>query len=515
MKVAFLVSEVEPFAKTGGLGDIAAALPKALARRGHDVRIFLPLYREVDRVRWGLRETKASVAVQVGATTLRGRLWQAPVPLPAASASLRPPAAGRFPDAAAGMANSPVTTYLVECDPLFHRDGLYQHHGQDHADNLQRFSFFSQAVLRLLPVLGWQPEVVHCHEWQTALACAHLAWTPLGREPFFASMGTVFTIHNIAYQGLFPKAQWPLTGLPARAFSVDGLEYYHQVNCLKGGLIASTLLTTVSPTYAREIHTEEFGRGMEGVLAGRGDDLVGILNGIDVEEWNPETDPHLPAHYTADRLAGKSVCKLALQQSQQLPTVHDCLIGMVQRLAEQKGIDIFTRAVEALMRLPLQIVVLGVGDPKYHRQLERLVKQFPERLRVNLTFDSALAHQIEAGADAFLMPAHFEPCGLNQMYSMRYGAVPIVRKVGGLADTVCDVTSETLAAQTATGFVFEAYTARALVEAVTRALAAFHDHNLWTRVMRAGMRTDCSWNRSAQAYVDVYERAVIKGITAR
>ena len=462
---------------------MAAALPKALHQLGHDVRIVLPLYRQVNREQFGLKATSLRVAIPLGAHTLEGRVWETVLP------------------------RTRVPVYLLEQPALFERESLYQEQGKDVPDNLTRFSFFAQAALRMLPLLGWQPDVVHAHDWQAALACAHLALGALGHEPFFAGMGTVFTVHNLAYQGLFPKAQWPATQLPDAAFSIQGLEFYGQINCLKGGLVAAGLLTTVSPTYVREIQTPEFGCGLEGVLASRGSDLVGILNGIDPDEWNPQTDPHIAAPYSAERPAGKARCKQALQKSQGLPEAPDLLIGMIQRLAEQKGIDIFAQALEELMALPLQIVILGTGDPKYHQLLQALAARYPQRLKLNLKFDNALAHQIEAGSDAFLMPSRFEPCGLNQMYSMRFGTVPIVRRVGGLADTVTDATP---AAKTATGFVIAEHSARALVEAVQRALAAFSDRALWTRLMQTGMRQDDSWSRSARAYVQLYERAFAK-----
>ncbi len=486
MKLLWVASEVEPFAKTGGLADVAAALPKTLALLGHEVRVVLPLYRQVNREHYRLRPTVAPMSVRVGPQAIEGRVWEGLLP------------------------KSRVRVYFVEQDSLFDRDGLYQEQGRDHPDNLARFSFFAQAALRLLQVVEWQPEVIHCHDWQTSLVCAHLAHGPIGQEPFFASIGTVLTIHNLAYQGLFPREQWTLTQLPQTAYSVKGLEFYGQINCLKGGLISAGLLTTVSPTYAREIKTEEFGCGLDGVLRERSDEFVGILNGIDPEEWNPRADPHLAAPYSADQMAGKALCKLALQKSQKLPEQHDLLIGMVQRLAEQKGIDLFIEGIEELMALPIQVVILGTGEIAYHRQLAQLQERFPQQLAVNLTFDNALAHQIEAGSDAFLMPSRFEPCGLNQMYSMRYGTVPIVRGVGGLADTVVDVSPSTSAANTATGFLIEEHSARALVEAVKRAVVAFRDHALWASLVQAGMRQDCSWNRSARAYVEVYERALAR-----
>ncbi len=476
MKIFCIASEVEPFAKTGGLADVAAALPKALAARGHDVRLVMPLYREVNRRALGVTPTALRVSVVMGSQALQGRVWEAEFP------------------------KSRVRTYFIEQAPFFDRDGLYQEQGKDHPDNLARFSFFSQAALRLLPLLDWRPDIVHCHDWQTALASAHLAWGALGREPALASVGTVFTIHNLAYQGLFPKDQWELTGLPSDAFALDRLEFHGKVSCLKGGLVSADALTTVSPTYAQEIQTREFGCGLDGVLKNRQSDLMGILNGIDVEVWHPQIDSHLSATYTAGRLAGKTQCKAALQQSQRLPQRSDLLIGMIQRLAEQKGIDIFAEALERLMKLPIQIVLVGTGDPKYHQLLAKYVAQFPEQLACNFTFDHALAHQIEAGADAFLMPSRFEPCGLNQMYSMRYGTVPIVRRVGGLADTVNETT----------GFMFEEYSASALVEAVTRAVNMFRDREAWKRLMRAGMQQDFSWSRSALEYERVYERVLAK-----
>jgi len=492
MKVLVVVSEVEPFAKTGGLADVAGALPKALARLGHDVRIVMPRYRQVDPARFGLRPTKGTVRVDLGGRLIRASVWEARLPARAAPS-------------AAGGPQSEVTAYFVEQPALFDRDGLYQEEGTDYPDNLERFSVFCQTALRMLPQLHWQPDIIHAHDWQAALACAHLAFGPLSRESFFSSAGTVFTVHNMSYQGLFPRAQWPATGLPEAAFGVHGLEFYGQVNCLKGGLASAGRLTTVSPTYATEIQTPAFGCGLDGVLRTRREDLVGILNGIDPEEWNPQTDPSLSARYTADRLAGKALCKLALQRACGLPERHDLLIGMIQRLVEQKGLDLLMQAMQRLMALPLQLVILGTGDAAYAAQLSRAAKQRPERLHVRLAFDAELAHQIEAGADAFLMPSQFEPCGLNQMYSMRYGTVPIVRRIGGLADTVTDVTTSR-AKRSATGFVFEDYTPEALLEAVTRALAAFHDHGLWIELMQTGMRQDFSWDRSAREYVKVYER---------
>jgi starch synthase len=490
MKILFVAPEVVPFAKTGGLADVAGALPKALKVLGHDVRIILPRYRAVDPKKFGLTKTVERLAVTVGAKTVEAAVFEGQVP------------------------HASIPVYCIDQPVFFDRDGLYQDKGADFPDNLERFSFFSQATLKAIPQLGWQPEIVHCHDWQTALVCAHLALTHAA-DRFWSGAATILTVHNLAYQGLFSPEAFALTNLPARAFGIEGLEFYGNVNCLKGGLVYADGLSTVSPTYAKEIQLAESGCGLEGLLAARREDLVGILNGIDPEEWNPKTDPLLPAHYGVEELAGKSLCKLSLQRQQNLPQHHVLLIGMIQRLAEQKGIDILVEAAEELLRLQVQLVILGTGDPVYHDKLTALAKRFSERLSVNLRFDNALAHQIEAGCDAFLMPSRFEPCGLNQMYSMRYGAVPIVRRVGGLADTVVDVSPATLEAGTATGFVFDDYSANALLEAVKRAAAAFGHHELWTRLIRGGMQQDFSWGRSAREYVSVYERALDQKIARR
>ena len=475
-----LASEVHPFAKTGGLADVVGALPQALTALGHEVRIGMPLYGSVDRRRFRLQPIQGVVTVAVGDRTWPCRIWTAPLPA------------------------TTLPVYFIEQPELFGRAHVYQLDGRDDPDNLLRFSVFCQAALALIPHLRWQPQVLHAHDWQTALAVAHLAFGAVARAPAFSSISTVFTIHNLAYQGLFPREQWPLTGLPESTFRIDRLEFYGQINCLKGGLVGADLLTTVSPTYSQEIQTKEFGCGLEGVLQTRRGRLTGILNGIDPQEWNPQTDPHLPAHFSADRLAGKSICKLTLQQRQNLPTRHDVLIGMIQRLVDQKGIDVFLDALPALMALPIQVVVLGTGDPRYHEQLTQAQQRYADRLSVTLAFDNGLAHLIEAGADAFLMASRFEPCGLNQMYSMRYGTVPMVRRVGGLADTVVDLQARELA----TGLVFESADPASLTEAVRRAVVAFRDQRVWRALMQQGMRQDWSWDRSARRYVEVYRQAM-------
>ena len=475
MKILLLASEATPLAKTGGLGDVIGALPKALARLGHEVRVVLPRYRAIAASHSGRRvvETLPGALVPMA-------VWETTLP------------------------STEIPVWLLDAPELFDREGLYQDGGEDYPDNLARFSVFSQAALEAAHQLDWAPQVVHAHDWQAALACAHLALTRRA-DPFWQEARSVLTIHNLAYQGVFPAEQFPLTGLPPSAFAVDGMEFYGQINCLKGGLLWADRLSTVSPTYAQEIQTPEFGCGLEGVVRRRREALHGILNGIDVEVWDPARDPLIPARYSAERLAGKAACKAALQRRLGLSTAPGLLIGMVQRLVEQKGIDLIVEALEPCLRLDVQVALLGTGAPRYHERLSALARRHAGRLSVTLGFDEALAHQIEAGADAFLMPSRFEPCGLNQLYSMRYGTPPIVRAVGGLRDTVTDVSASTVRAGTATGFVFEPYTARALLEAVARAATAFRDHALWTQLIRTGMGRDCSWTRAAAAYAHLYE----------
>lgn len=481
MKVLFIVSEVEPLAKTGGLADVAAALPKALHALGHDVRLAVPLYQAISRKQAVLKSASVPIALNTASRTLEGRVLQ-----------------GKLPGTA-------IPVYFIEQEALFGREGLYNEQGRDYPDNLERFSFFSQAALYCLPQLRWQPDIIHCHDWQAALSAAHLKWGALAHERFFSKIKTVLTIHNLAYQGVFPKSQWQASQLPDSAFSINGLEFYDQVNALKGGIISAARLTTVSPTYAREIQTPEFGCGLDGLLRSRAERLTGILNGIDTAAWNPANDEHIAATYSFKALSGKQACKRALQKRLKLPQQNHLLIGMVQRLVDQKGIDIVLQAASQLMALPLQLVVLGTGDAAYQRALEALARRYPQRVSVTIGFDDGLAHQIEAGADAFLMASRFEPCGLNQMYSLRYGTLPIVKRLGGLADTVVDLED---ADKAPTGFLFDGHSPAALNRAVTRALAAFQDRTLWNKLMRTAMQQDFSWKKSAAAYVKVYEQAL-------
>lgn len=478
MRVLFCASEIVPLAKTGGLADVAGALPAALARSGIDVRLAMPRYRGVDLPG---ATAVGRLSVTLGREAAEGTLLD-----------------GRLP-------GSGVPIWLVEQPDLFDRGGLYGEGGQDYPDNLARFTFFCRAVAQWLARRGWQPDVIHCHDWQTALLPVIIRTEGAPRA------ASVFTIHNLAYQGLFPADQFALTGLPPSAFAMQGLEFWGQVNLLKGGLGFADVLTTVSATYAREIQTEEFGAGLEGVLRDRADDLVGILNGVDYEVWDPAVDALLPARYSADDMDGKPICKRALQRAFGLPEDPQVpVVGMVSRLADQKGLDLVVEIMGELLDAGVQFVLLGTGDPRYHRLFEELQARRRQHVGVRLGFDNALAHLIEAGADLFLMPSRYEPSGLNQLYSLRYGTVPVVRRTGGLADSVVDATPQALAAGRANGFVFEPYEAQALLGAVRRALAAYRDPLTWRALQQAGMRADFSWARAAGQYAALYERALAK-----
>lgn len=465
MKVLFCVAEATPFAKTGGLADVAGALPAALRRRGLDVRVVMPLYRGISRN--GL-EPVQRVHSMIGGQSVGAAIW-----------------GGTFPNGA------PV--YFVDAAALYDRAGLYGEGGSDYGDNLLRFAFFCQSAVTLMEE-SWQPDLVHCHDWHAALVPAYLR---LRRH----RVPTMFTVHNLAHQGIFPPEQFPLTCLPYEAFTTEGLEFHGKVNVMKAGLVSSHLLSTVSETYAREIQTEEFGMGLDGLMRARSADLFGVLNGVDYSQWDPAVDPHIPAKYTADDLSGKARCKAGLQQELGLPVnAYTPLVGTVARLVSQKGFDLVAAALETLVAMGAQVVILGTGDATYEAMFQAATGRWPHQVRAIIGFDEGLAHRIEAGADIFLMPSRFEPSGLNQLYSLRYGTVPVVRRTGGLADSIIDVTPETLHFGQANGFVFDAYSPDALAATVGRAVAAYRDPGLWRWLQQVGMRADFSWDRTADRY---------------
>jgi len=476
MHIAFVASEGVPFSKTGGLADVVGALPRALAALGHQVTVYLPRYRQTKLVE--------------SATVVRS------ITVPFDDEY-------RFPSVVSGGAQAGVKFYFVEYPEFFDRDALYGTPAGDYPDNAERFALFSRAVLEASKILG-VPQIFHCHDWQSALVPVLLR-TIYKDDPAFRDVGTVFTIHNMGYQGLFPPEVLPLLMLPWDLFAMSKMEFFGQVNFLKGALTYADYVTTVSRKYSQEIQTAEYGFGLEGVLRGRAATVTGILNGVDYDEWSPQTDKFTVAKYSPQDLSGKAKCKLDLLASFGIPTSAAKLpvIGIVSRFAAQKGFDLILQVADRLAREEMVLVTLGAGDKPYEEMFQRLAKQFPHGIAVKVAYDNAIAHKIEAGADMFLMPSRYEPCGLNQIYSLKYGTVPIVRATGGLDDTI-----EPWDARTGkgTGFKFSEYNGESLLLTVKQALQAFRDQTSWQVLMRNGMSKDFSWNASAREYGKIYER---------
>ncbi len=480
MRILFVSSEAHPVIKTGGLADVSGSLAITLARLGHDVRLVLPYYAQVRNHLPGL-QTIARPAVP----NQRGSLRILRGELPSTDGEGCP-------------------LWLVDSPYHFDRHGgpYIDHNGADWPDNGERFGLFCQvghALAQGRAGLDWRPDLVHCNDWQTGLICALLAQEP--ERP-----RTVFTIHNLAYQGLYPRSLFDFLKLPEHLWTLHGLEYHGLLSFIKGGLVFADRLTSVSPGYAREILSSAYGRGLHGVLQLRQGILHGILNGIDTNQWNPGNDPHIWQNYSVRKLARKRKNTHGLRTAFELAdTPSSLLLGMVTRLVHQKGIDLVLEALPELMKRPVQLVIQGSGNSDLERALQDAQRRWPTRLRLNIGYSETTAHRIEAGADAFLMPSRFEPCGLNQMYSLRYGTPPIVRRTGGLADTVVDASPAALADGQANGFVFDEPSAEALVAAVDRAVALFERPKLWRALMRAGMKQDFSWQRSAERYLQLYE----------
>lgn len=476
LRALFVTPELHPLVKTGGLADVSAALPAALRALGVDVRVLLPAYPGV------IERLGADRAV----LDLPGRAQ-----LPAS----------RLLEA--GLAcGTPV--WVIDCPPLYHRGGgPYQDPaGRDFPDNALRFGLLGWAAALLATdasPLFWRPQVIHCNDWQTGLAPVYLKLVTGG------SAKSVMTLHNLAFQGIFPPTAVQELGLPPECFSIHGVEYYGNLSFLKAGIYYADRITAVSPTYAREIQSEPLGFGLHGLLAARRAHLTGILNGIDTQAWDPATDPFIARTYTAATLERKAENKAALQRALGLaPEAGIPLLGVVSRLTHQKGIDLLLAILPRLIKAPAQVAVLGSGEPALEMALLSWSARYPDRIAARTTFDEPLSHLIEAGADAFLMPSRFEPCGLNQMYSQRYGTPPVVRATGGLADTVTDCMPKTLEAGLATGFLFREATAKDFLSAVERALAAYRDPALWRRLQENGMARDFSWRASAERYREIY-----------
>ena len=474
MKILFVASEGLPFSKTGGLADVIEALPKALAARGHDVAVLLPRYRNTRAV---------AVALPSLTISMDGSL--------------------RFPKIAEGGHLHGVSYYFVDDPEYFDRDQLYGVSGKDYPDNAERFGEFARAAIEFCKRV-WMPDLIHCHDWQTGLVPVLLR-TEYAKDPEVQGLPVVFTIHNMGFHGTFPREAMKKLGLPESLFTIDAMEFFGRINFLKGALIYSDYLSTVSPKYAEEIQTPEYGHGLDGVVRNRAANLTGILNGADYAAWSPEKDKLIAARYSPKDLSGKLACKKDLLEAFGLPadTVNKPVIGIVSRFAGQKGFDLIEKIAPDLLAEDLAIVALGAGEAKYEKLFRDLQTAYPGKLGVKIAYDNILAHKIEAGSDIFLMPSRYEPCGLNQIYSLKYGTVPVVRATGGLDDTIEAFDPAT---GHGTGFKFQAYDAGALRVAIHQALTLYrNDPAVWRRIQTSGMAKDFSWQASAIEYARLYE----------
>jgi starch synthase len=472
-KILFVTSEAHPFIKTGGLADVSGSLPKALAELSQDIKIIMPRYQALKtfgdiHYRCSLRVDNRNVNI------LETQL----------------------PDSA-------VTVWLIDYPEFYNQPGnpYVDNTGNPWLNNAERFALLCRIAVEVAmdrAYLNWKADIVHCNDWQSGLTPALLSLE--ANRP-----ATVFTLHNLAYQGLFPASVLTSLNLPGQLWHPTGLEFHDMLSFIKGGLVYADRITTVSPTYSLEIQTAEFGYGLEGLLVHRHNDLSGIINGIDMDVWNPETDSYLPKHYSANNLGDKQHNKAELQKRMALPADNDIpVLGLIGRLVEQKGIDLVIDCLPELLAMPVQFVLLGSGDKNVEQRLQNLAQLYPDKMAITIGYDEGLAHLIEAGVDIFLMPSRFEPCGLNQMYSQRYGTIPIVRKTGGLADTVVDSIPETILNNTATGIVFNAANASALLEAIKRTLLLYRLDDVWPKMQKNAMNSDFSWRKSAERYLELY-----------
>ncbi len=493
MNILIATSEVTPFSKTGGLADVCGALPGALANLGHHPIVFSPLYRQVREHGATLEPTDITLEIPIGNKVVIGHLLKGSLP------------------------GSDVTVYFVDQPEYYGRDQLYQTNGQDYKDNCERFVFFSRAVMESIRLLDLQVDVIHCNDWQTGLIPALLR-IEYQFARGYEDIVSLLTIHNMAYQGHFWHWDMLLTGLDWKYFNWKQMEFWGNLNLMKTGLVFADAINTVSPRYAEEIQND-LGCGMEEILRGRSESLFGIINGVDYSLWDPAINPSLTKNYSVGNWQeGKAANKAAIQAELGLPVNPDVpLIGLVGRLADQKGWDLVAEVMQRWVhRSDVQWAILGTGDPRYHEMLEGLAAQRPDRVGVRLGFSDAVARQIEAGSDMFLMPSRYEPCGLNQLYSLKYGTVPVVRETGGLADSICDATPDALSDGRANGFSFEAYDADQLEVALQRACDTFNTRkDTWRNLVETGMKQDWSWEHSAQQYIAVYEQMQRERAAAR
>lgn len=481
MKVLIVSPEIFPFVKTGGLADVTGALPKALRSLGVEARVILPKHKGIEELGFPMRYHNQRISCQVSQSFVDGEIVESEY--------------------------DGITAYLVEKDEYFYRDYLYSTPDGDYLDNAERFIFFSKSVLEAIKATGFVPDVIHCNDWETSLVPVFLK-TLYQNDPELGKIATLLTIHNLGYQGIFWHYDMHLLNIGWEYFTPDYLEFFGHINFLKGGIVFSDILNTVSRQYSKEIQTPEYGYGLDGILKTRHEDLYGIVNGIDYGDWNPATDKNLPRQFSVDDQKNKKACKKALQEAFGL-SVNDGIpvIATISRLADQKGFDLIGSAMEKMLALGVQYVVLGTGERKYHDLFTDLAKQFPKSFSVKIAYDNKLAHIMEAGADMFLMPSRYEPCGLNQLYSLKYGTVPVVRGVGGLEDTIIDFSRSP---ETGTGFKFHDYTAEAMLDAIERALSVYKNSEKWAILVTRCMKEDFSWEKSAQEYVELYKKAIAK-----
>jgi len=487
MKILIASPELYPFVKTGGLADVTGTLPKTLKKLGAEVRVILPKHKGVEELNFPLHYKNFKIACQISQAYVDGEIVESEY--------------------------DGVAAYLVEKDEYFYRDYLYSTPDGDYLDNAERFIFFSKSILEAIKITGFVPDVLHCNDWETALVPFFLK-TLYKDDPHLKDIATLLTLHNLGYQGLFWHHDMHLLNTGWEYFTPDYIEFFGKINFLKAGIVFADILNTVSKQYSEEIQTPEFGHGLDGILRTRKADLYGIINGIDYDEWNPENDRYLPANYSADDMSNKSHCKKALQKTFGLPVNQNIpLLATISRLADQKGFDLIHSSIEDMLTLNggLQYIVLGTGDRKYHDIFTDVAKEFPKSFAIKIAYDNALAHLIEGGADMFLMPSRYEPCGLNQLYSLRYGTVPIVRGVGGLEDTITDFEVNP---ELGTGFKFYDYSRTSFLNTIEKALKVYRRKKDWTTLMKQCMAADFSWERSAKEYLNLYRKAIEKHASA-
>lgn len=481
MKILLATSEAVPFAKVGGLADVTGALANEYKKMGIDASIILPFYREIKKAakKLGIKPLKKEISVPLGNTVENGRLWE-------------------------GKTSEGVTAYFIENDKFYDRDEVYGTPEGDYPDSASRFIFYSRGVLEVLKALGLTVDIIHCNDWQTGLIPLYLKTI---YKDEFPNTATLMTIHNLGYQGIFEQSDMPLTGLGWEMLHDEAMEFHGKINFLKVGLLFADVLTTVSDTYSKEIMTPEYGYGLDDVLRKRSKDLYGIINGIDYNDWDPEKDNLIPAKYSKSDLSGKAICKKSLQKECGLSESNSPLIGMVTRLTTQKGLDLAAEAIDEIIKSDMQVIILGKGDEHYHGILLNLREKYSEQLSVTIGFDNTLAHKIYAGSDIFLMPSKYEPCGLGQLISLCYGTIPVIRKTGGLADTIVEYNPSEGAG---TGFFFNNYSSDELVEKLKGVNKLFNDKKEWQRILENAMSQDFSWRQSAKQYISLYKKILFK-----